>query len=138
MSAPRLRYLATVASTVALGGCLDLTGVGDFGGRLVGIDVSPSNAMVVVGDTVRIAATGDVDGLYALFAYDRLLDAVWTVSDPTVAWVESSPIAVEGDTVTRASARIHGVKIGTVRVKVTARRVSGEATVQVVRGPNDR
>jgi hypothetical protein len=137
MSAPRLRYLVIAASTVAVSGCIDLTGLGDVGGRLVGIDVAPSNAMVVVGDTVRVV-TGYVDGLYALFAYDRLLDAVWTVSDPSVAWVESSPIAVEGDTITKASARIHGVNIGTVRVTVTARGVSGDATVHVIRGPNER
>jgi hypothetical protein len=124
--------LAVASATCA---CVDLTGVGDFGGRLVGIEVwagTSSVAVVQVGDTTRLSVLGRVGGLLGLFSYDRVLDATWRSSDPGIARVEKLPPVPPADSTTPAQVLVRGVAPGTARVTAAARGIVGSIEVRVV------
>src|SRR5688572_23091639 len=88
-----LRRLPLFVAIVAPCACGDLTGLGDvFGGRLISVEVSAGQGTVVeVGDTIRLTASGRVDGIAGIFGYSRILDAIWTTSDATIARIELLP-----------------------------------------------
>ena len=124
------RLLPLAAVALALGACVDFTSLDVAGGHLVSIGVN-HGGVVEVGDTIRLTATGDVDGLLGLFSYDPLLDARWSVSDPTIAQLEPLPPPPKDDSFPKARTLIRGVRPGTVHVTATARGVSGDAIVRV-------
>ena len=126
-----LRRFGPLASALALAGCLDIAAPPDIGGgRLVGISMT-SDAVVEVGDTVRLAASGNVSGLIGMLMYDPLADAAWAVTDTTIARVEPVPPRAE-DSIQYARARLTGVRRGAVQVVVTAGGVRSEAPARVV------
>lgn len=129
-----LRRVTLLAVALVPIACVDMTGLGElFGGHLTGISVD-NGAIVEVGDTVRLSARGAVDGLLGLFSYDRLLDASWTISDPTIARLEllEPPLPPPQDSSTPTRTLVRGRRPGTVTVKASARGVSGEAPVRVI------
>lgn len=127
----RIRHF-TWALVLATSGCLDFdmsSITSAFGGELI-ITVSAGPA-VEVGDTLQVSATGRPSGVLGLLVYDRLLDAHWTVSDPTVATL--TPLQPPpNDSITPAQALLRGLKAGTVRVTAAARGARGETSVRVV------
>ncbi|MCR4340158.1 MAG: Ig-like domain-containing protein [Gemmatimonadaceae bacterium] len=127
----RIRQFAWVF-VIATAGCrdFDLSSITSaLGGELI-ITVSAGPG-VEVGDTLQMSATGRPSGALGLLVYDRLLDARWTVSDPTVATV--TPLAPPpNDSTTPAQALLRGLKAGTIRVTVAARGARGETSVRVV------
>jgi hypothetical protein len=130
MRALMLRCIVPLLCAVALSACIDFTGLDIAGGHLTGIDVT-KGTVVEVGDTVRLTAAGDIDGLVGWFSYDPVLDARWTVSNPSIARLEPLPPPPKEDSFPKARTLVRGVSAGTVRVIATARGVSGEATVRV-------
>jgi len=126
-----LRHVGLLAGAAALAACIDIAAPPDIGGgRLIGISMT-SDAVVEVGDTIRLAASGNVSGIIGMLAYDPLPDAEWAVSDTTVARVERI-LAGPEDSIPYARARLTGVRPGVVQVAVTARGVRGEAPARVV------
>jgi hypothetical protein len=126
-----LRRIVPAAVALALTACADLTGLDFVGGHLTSISVD-NGAIVEVGDTVRLSARGSVDGLLGLFSYDRLLDASWAISDPTIAQLQLLPPPPPEDSSTPARTLLRGRRPGTVTVTATARGLSGEAAVRVI------
>lgn len=123
--------LAAILSLTACGG--NITEPFNFGGRLVSISIQ-GDSLVQSGDTVRLSAQGKLSGLIGSLAYDRVLDAVWTVSDPEVASiVPVKPLA--GDTTSSSAVILTGLRQGTVQVTATARGVQGSASVRVLPTP---
>lgn len=131
MPFPILRRIIPPAVALALTACADLTGLDFVGGHLTSISVD-HGAIVEVGDTVRLSATGSVDGLIGLFSYDRLLDASWAISDPTIAQLQLLPPPPPQDSTTPTRTLVRGRRPGTVTVTATARGLSGEAPVRVI------
>jgi hypothetical protein len=134
MSFRFLRW-AAVAPLVFVA-CFDLTGVGEmFGGRLIAIDLWSNGStvgIVEVGDTVRVSTLGRVNGAVGMFVYDRVLDAAWRSSDPTVARVERLPPPPRTDSTTPGETLVRGLMPGTTRVTATARGIVGEMSVRVI------
>src|SRR5688572_13047933 len=127
----RLPHLSIVLLASLSTGCLDFTGTDVAGGRLIEISVT-QGAGVQVGDTVRLSAVGHVDGVLGIFSYDPVRDARWSVSDPTVATLESPPPPTADDTLWTARILIRGRRAGNVTVSASARGVRGEAVVRVM------
>ena len=129
----RLRYLVGLSATLGLTACTDLTGLDFAGGRLQSITVRASGpAVVEVGDTIRLTATGTVDGLLGLFNYAPILDAIWATSDPSVARLEALPPPPVDDPAPSARTLVRGVAPGTARVSASSSGVMGEVTVRVI------
>jgi hypothetical protein len=130
-----LRRVVLVFSSVALSGCLDMTGLGELSelisGKLIGISVTPS-VSIVVGDTARLEATGQISGLMVILgAYDVLPDAEWNISNPTIARLEQvEPPAV--DSYPGARIRLRGLRVGQATVSVSARGQTGTTEVIVL------
>lgn len=102
-------------------------------GRLLSIRVS-GPGVVQVGDTIRLSTWGKVDGIIGIFTYDRVLDARWTVSDPTIASL--APVKLlPSDTTSGSAVIVRGLRTGSVQVTAAARGVSGSAAVNVVNAP---
>jgi len=121
-----------VILAVAVTACDSLTGVETmFDHRLVGIAVD-QGSVVEVGDTIRLTAAGDVNGVLGMFMYDPVLDARWSLSDPTVAQLQLLPAPPPEDSFPRARTLIRGLRPGSTQVTATARGVSGQATVRVI------
>jgi hypothetical protein len=131
-----------IAATLALGGCIDFSGLDELsaalGPTLEGISVwavrsdgGPDSNVVAVGDTLRVAAAGKVGGVVGLFTYDRLLDAAWSTSHPSVATVEPR-LPPAGDSTTTAQAVVRGLRPGVLRVRAAARGKLGELQLRVV------
>ena len=116
----------------SLGACnFDLTGLSNlFASHLVSISVGGDSA-VVVGDTVRLNATGYLDGLIGLLAYDPLRDATWSSSDRSIATVER-PTPSPADTLA-SPILVRGVRPGRVVIEASARGVTGSKVVVVTR-----
>jgi hypothetical protein len=129
-----VRRLLSLAVPLTLAACVDFTalnsGLDIGGGHLVSISVAQSS-VVEVGDTIRLTATGNLDGLLGMLSYDPILDARWSVSDPTVARLEPLPPPPKEDSFPKARTLIRGMQPGTVHVTATARGLSGEAIVRV-------
>ncbi len=127
------RLTGAFAAALSLIACGNSTGPIIDSGRLVSIGIY-GDSSVQIGDTVRLKALGNVSGLIGIFTYDRLLDAVWTVSDPrVVSIVTVKPVA--GDTTASSAVILTGLRQGTVQVTATARGVQGSATVRVLLTP---
>lgn len=127
-SARRLAGIVTlVLATAILGGC-NFTGL-DFGGGLEKISLD-GPSVVQVGDTIRLTASGSVSGLLGLLFLDRVLDARFKVSDPTVATIQAF-IPPKTDTTSFASVLVRGRKVGRVDVTVSARSRSDTHIVDV-------
>ena len=133
---PRQRRLSPIVALFivasGLGACnFDLTGLTDlFASHLVSISVSGDSA-VVVGDTIRLKATGSLDGLIGILAYDPLGDAKWSSSDPSVATVVR-PTPSPDDTLASA-VLVRGIRPGRVVIEASARGVAGSKVVVVTR-----
>lgn len=126
-----LRRIIPLAIALVPIGCVDFTGLDIAGGHLTGISVD-HGAIVEVGDTVRLSAWGSVDGILGLFSYDRLLDATWAISDPTIAQLQLLPPPPLQDSSTPTRTLVRGRRPGTVTVTATARGLSGGAPVRVI------
>jgi hypothetical protein len=126
-----LRRIIPLAVAFVLTACADLTGLDFVGGHLTSISVE-HGGIVEVGDTVRLSATGSVDGIIGLLSYDRLLDASWAISDPTIAQLQLLPPPPPQDSSTPTRTMVRGRRPGTVTVTATARGLSGEAPVRVI------
>jgi hypothetical protein len=128
-----LRRIIPLTVALALTACADLTGLDFVGGNLTSISVE-HGAIVEVGDTVRLSATGSVDGIIGLLSYDRLLDASWAISDQTIAQLQllPPPPPPPQDSSTPTRTLVRGRRPGTVTVTATARGLSGEAPVRVI------
>jgi hypothetical protein len=123
-----------IAATLAATACkaLDLSGLDEvFSSNLKAIGVT-SGAVVEVGDTVRLEASGSVSGLIGLFSYAPVLDAEWSVSDPLVAKLVTLPPPPPEDSFPRARILVQGVKPGTVAVSAQSHGIRGSADVRVV------
>ena len=121
-----------LGGVITLGGCRDITGAFDFiGGELTRINVGHNAAVFEAGDSVGVDATGSVSGVVGILAYDPLHDAVWAVSDPSVATIRPLP-PVPGDSFPRARATVRGLRPGPVTVIASARGLAGRTTLQVV------
>lgn len=100
--------------------------------RLDHIDGNGVRPTLPVGDSVQLNAIGMLTGgLLGLFYYDRLPDAVWTVSDTSMA--QLTPV-IPGPTDTTAvtSAWGRGKRAGTANVTVSARNVSSTVPLHIV------
>lgn len=133
MPFPVLRRVIPLGVALMLTACVDFTGLDIAGGHLTSISVD-HGAIVEVGDTVRLSATGGVDGIIGLLAYDRLLDATWTISDPTIAQLQllPAPLPPPQDSSTPTRTLVRGRRPGTVTVTASARGLSGAAPVRVI------
>ena len=131
MSLKRFRRLCAAGFVFAIVGCLDLTGANPAGGNLIEIAVT-QGATVQVGDTVRLAAVGHVDGLLGLFSYDPVRDARWVSSNTAIATLETPPAPAPTDTLWTAHILVRGRRAGDVTVTAAARGVRGHAIVRVI------
>jgi hypothetical protein len=123
-----------IAATLAATACkaLDLSGLDEvFSSNLKAIGVT-SGAVVEVGDTVRLEASGSVSGLIGLFSYAPVLDAEWSVADPLVAKLITLPPPPPEDSFPRARILVQGLKPGTVAVSAQSHGIRGSADVRVV------
>lgn len=126
------RCVAPATLAVAVTACDSLTGIQEmFDHRLVGIAVD-QGSVVAVGDTTRLTAAGDVEGLLGMFMYDPVLDTRWSLSDPTIAQLQPLPPPPPEDSFPRTRTLIRGLRPGSTQVTATARGVSGQATVRVI------
>lgn len=127
---PRLVALAA-ALTVSTIGCRgSITNPYGDQGRLTSIEVGGPTTTVQVGDTIRLTAIGRVSGVVGVFAVDRLADALWTVSDASLAQLTPIPAAPNNDT-SYAQAFVKGIAPGTVLVTVSARGLSSSISLSV-------
>jgi len=123
---------------VALAAC-GAGGVGDIVGDIVGVlGVGPlvsitvsGDTVVAVGDTVRLSTWGKRDGVLGMFVYDRVLDATWRVSDPTVASIVTV-LPPPGDSTSTSAAIVTGRRQGSVQISAAARGVQAVTNVHVV------
>lgn len=131
---PLSRLITPAMAALLLGACGgNITNPFADEGRLESIAISGAS-VVQVGDTIRLSATGKVGGITGIFYRDRVPDARWTVSDPTIASVTSIEIA-PGDTTSHGAVLVRGLRAGDVQVTATARRVAGSAAVHVAGTP---
>lgn len=115
---------STLLVLVCLCGC-DLSGLTDIsGGHLTSIDIY-GDTLVAVGDTVRLSATGRLDGLIGILSYDPMNDARWSSWPPSIAIVESS---AKGSTIL-----LRGISPGRAIIEAKARGVTGTYVVFVHR-----
>jgi hypothetical protein len=117
--------------TALITGCnLDLTGLD--AALSTGLDkislTGPST--VLVGDTIRLSASGSVTGVIGFLLIDPIRDGTFTVSDATIAAIVPL-IPPPGDTTSVASVRVQGLKGGSVQVTVSARGKSATHPVVV-------
>jgi hypothetical protein len=119
----------SLAALLSLSACKISTDIG-IGGALNEITLS-GPSFVAVGDTVRLSTWGRVSGIIGILAYDRVLDASWTVSDPSIATLVPT-LPPKNDTTTTASAIVRGLGPGSVEITVSARGISGKTTMRVV------
>jgi len=126
------RVFRAFAPLTILAACVDVTGVQDMlgGGRLLSIGVA--GGVVEVGDTVRLTATGKPSGIIGMFTYDRLLDARWSVSDPSIAQIQPLPPPLPDDSVSPTRTLVRGLRLGSTSVIAAARGVKGQAMVRVI------
>ena len=96
------------------------------------MSISVAPAVVHVGDTVRLTAWGQVDGLLGIFNFDPVRDARWSVSDTAIAVLETPPPPPATDTLWTARILVRGQRQGEVTVSATARGVTGSAIVRVI------
>lgn len=127
----RRRSLGLATLALLSAACVDFTGADFGGGRLISISVTQGES-VAVGDTVRLHASGNLDGLIGLLSYDPVRDAKWSVSDPSIAVLESVPPPPPSDTTWTGMVLVRGRRPGDVTVTATARGVRGSAVVSVV------
>ena len=122
-----------IATTLAATACkaLDLSGLSDiFSSNLTAIGVT--GGVVEVGDTIRLGATGSVNGLMGIFSYAPILDAEWSVSDPLVAKLITLPPPPPEDSFPHTRILVQGVKPGKVSVSAQSHGIRGSADVRVV------
>jgi hypothetical protein len=124
------RRIISLAVTMFLTACVNFTGLDIAGGHLTSISVDA--AIVEVGDTVRLSATGRVDGIIGILFYDRLLDARWAISDPKIAQLLPLPLPPPQDSSTPTQTLVRGLLPGAVTVTASARGLSGNAPVRVI------
>lgn len=124
--------LGSLVAALSLGACGgNITNPFGNEGQLTTIAIS-GDSVVQVGDTIHLSARGKVAGVLGPFSYDRVLDAVWTISDPTIASL--TPVALlPGDTTSGSAVVLRGLRTGAVQVTATARGVSGGRSVTVLR-----
>jgi hypothetical protein len=91
-----------------------------------------SGGIVEVGDTVRLDASGSVSGLIGIFSYAPILDAVWSVSDPSIARLELLPPPPPEDSYPHARVLVHGLQPGKVTVSAQSHGIHGSAEVRVI------
>jgi hypothetical protein len=125
------RCIIPLAVPLLLTACVDLTGLDIAGGHLTSISVE-HGAIVEVGDTVRLSATGSVDGIIGILFYDRLLDANWAISDPKIGQLLPLPLPPQQDSSTPTQTLVRGLRPGTVTVTASARGLSGAALLRVI------
>jgi hypothetical protein len=135
---PRLRAVSIMAILIApvttLTSCnaLDMSGLSEiYSSNLKSIGVT-SGGIVEVGDTIRLDASGSVTGLIGLLAYDPVLDAKWSVSDPLIGKLEALPPPPPEDSFPHASVLVRGLQPGRVTVFAQARGITGSAEVRVI------
>ena len=126
----RVYRSARSSLVLLLAACTDFTGLDFARSDLVSIGIT-EGSVVEVGDTVRVKAGGGVSGIIGMFSYDLLPDARWSVSDPSIAQLQTPP-PPSIDTLLQAQILVRGIRPGSTQVKATARGVSGEATVRVI------
>ena len=126
-----IRSAAAVALiTGLLNGCnFDLGPLTDDG-RLLSISLG-GPSQVQVGDTITLTAMGSVSGLIGIFFYDRILDGKFSISDPATASIIPF-YPPPGDSTSFTGVKVVGRKPGSVVVAVTARRVTGIHSVEVI------
>lgn len=135
---PRLRAVLITAisitslSTLISCNALDLSGLSEiYSAQLKSIGVT-SGGIVEVGDTIRLDASGSLTGLIGILAYDPVLDAKWSVSDPRIARLEALPLPPPEDSFPHARVLVRGLQPGKVTVSAQARGISGNAEVRVI------
>ena len=141
MTFTALHQRARAGSTIRLFGVVCLIASSLYGcnfdlgpltddGRLLAISLG-GPSQVQVGDTITLNAMGSVSGLIGIFAYDRILDGKFSVSDPAIASI--SPVyPPPGDSTSFTGVKVVGRKPGSVVVAVTARQIRGTHSVEVV------
>ncbi len=130
MSSRVLLCVAGSGLVLVLAACTDFTGLDFARTDLVSIGLT-GESVVEVGDTVRVKATGGVSGIIGMFSYDLLPDARWSVSDPSIAQLQTPPPA-SIDTLFPAQMLVRGIRAGSTQIKATARGLSGDATIRVI------
>lgn len=101
----------------------------DFGGKLIAVTVS--SAIVEVGDTVRVTAQGQLDGLLGLLYFDPVRDAKWAVADG-IATLEPIPPPPPTDTTWTARTWVRGKQPGRTFVRARARGITGQGLLRVI------
>lgn len=133
MLIPALRRVLPLVATLLLAGCDDLTGLDFLSTRLASITITADQGPIVeVGDTTRLTAYGNVEGIAALFSYARILDAVWNTSDAAIARVEPLPPPPPEDSTSTTRTLVRGVRPGTARITATSGGITGEVPVRVI------
>lgn len=98
-------------------------------GQLTSIAIS-GDTVVQVGDTIRLSARGTVAGVIGIFGFDRVPDAVWSISDHTIASI--APVKqIAGDTTSGSAIILTGLQQGRVQVAAAARGVKGSIVVRI-------
>ena len=119
-----LAILATACNMEPLGSSLDIAD-----GGLTGIGIS-GDSILAVGDTIRVQASGSVEGLLGMLSYDPLDDAKWSTANAAVATI--TPRQSLADETPLARAMVRGVASGTTYVTVSARGFSAKLPIRVV------
>ena len=128
-SAIRLVGVVGLVTSFLYGCNFDLGPLTDDG-RLLAISLG-GPSQVQVGDTITLNAMGSVSGLIGIFAYDRILDGKFSVSDPAIASI-TAVYPPPGDSTSFTGVKVVGRKPGSVVVAVTARGIRGTHPVEVV------
>ncbi len=121
--------IASLTCALLLSACRPITNPFADEGRLTRIEIN-GDSVVQVGNTLRLSTYGRVSGVVGILTYDRVLDAAWSASDPTI--VSITPIKPPaGDSTSTASLLVRGVRAGSVQITVSARGVHATAPVRV-------
>ncbi|HEY8310278.1 MAG TPA: hypothetical protein VIG47_06965 [Gemmatimonadaceae bacterium] len=123
----------TLLVLLLLPACWKLTVPFSDDGKLISIAIS-GNTSVQTSDTIRLSASGKVTGVIGIFTYDRVLDAVWSVSDPRIAGIVPVKLAA-GDSTSGSAIILTGLRLGNVQVTATARGVQASVNVTVTAAP---
>ena len=125
-----LRAVALATIVVAGEGC-NFKNPFDFdigGGGVVAIQIR-GDTVVSVGDTVRLLAAGDVDGVIGMFFYDPLPDVRWSISDASMATLTPGPPTPEE--IPASYATVKGLREGIVTITVTARDLRAQHAIRI-------
>ena len=120
----RVAFLCAAGVSGILTGCVDLTAWEKLDEHHLTDVWVTQGKYVFVKDTVRVNAHGLLDGFPS--GLDPLTDAVWSISDTSIATLETAATPSHPEPVCCARVLVRGKRAGEVIVTATARSIQGQ------------